>query len=201
MIHDGYTKRLRYDGALVEYRPMLKPERMAVLRRAAHAKNIADVYREAVLPHLLYCETAITEFREDFLVKVMGLGRGHAEREEADNLYHGTVLWCRYPHLERVDCATCRKYQFDPLTGYFSRRGPAKALVERPPGDSLLCETREGCPKGTWEKPRSLTPRNRAALAFDLECRAVGEWPDDAIVRRNARIIGCALRRGKHGLA
>jgi hypothetical protein len=33
------------------------------------------------------------------------------------------------------------------------------------------------------------TPRTRRALQHYLECRAVGVWPTDPIVRRNARLI------------
>ena len=34
-----------------------------------------------------------------------------------------------------------------------------------------------------------LSPDNIRAYVFDVECKAVNQWPDDPIVRRNARII------------
>lgn len=50
------------------------------------------------------------------------------------------------------------------------------------------CRTRRGCPKGTPESPKSLSPRNVAAYLHYLECAAAMQFPDDAIVRRNAMI-------------
>jgi hypothetical protein len=34
-----------------------------------------------------------------------------------------------------------------------------------------------------------MSSRNRQALRYHLECDAVGRFPDDPIVRRNARLI------------
>jgi hypothetical protein len=52
-----------------------------------------------------------------------------------------------------------------------------------------------GCPKGTPEEPRSLSPKNAMAYQHWRECRAIGEFPRDASglvdawVRKNATII------------
>ena len=51
------------------------------------------------------------------------------------------------------------------------------------------CRQAKGCPKGTPEKPRSLRPENQRCLEHYRECKAVGQFPDDPIVRRNAAII------------
>ena len=59
-------------------------------------------------------------------------------------------------------------------------------------GNSFLAPCRDperGCPKGTPEHPRTLLPENELAYEHYRECRAVGEFPDDAVVRRNAAII------------
>jgi hypothetical protein len=45
------------------------------------------------------------------------------------------------------------------------------------------------CPKGTPETSLALTERNRKAWEHYLECKAVGRFPDDPIVRRNAGLI------------
>ncbi len=46
-----------------------------------------------------------------------------------------------------------------------------------------------GCPKGTPENPKSLSPKNEQAYQHYRECRAVGVWGDDPIVRQNAAVI------------
>lgn len=52
------------------------------------------------------------------------------------------------------------------------------------------CRVKEiGCPKGTPEKNRELSPKNRQAYEHYLQCKAVGKFPEDAIVYRNAGII------------
>jgi hypothetical protein len=45
------------------------------------------------------------------------------------------------------------------------------------------------CHKGTPETSKALTARNLRAWRHYRECRAVGAFPDDPIVRRNAEII------------
>ena len=62
--------------------------------------------------------------------------------------------------------------------------------VPRPRGTMAPCRLRaNGCPKGTPEASKALTEKNRKAFAHYLECRAVGQFPVDGIVRRNAAII------------
>ena len=51
------------------------------------------------------------------------------------------------------------------------------------------CRTRFGCKKGTPENPRSLSDSNQLAYEHYKQCRAVGQFPDDSIVRENAAII------------
>jgi hypothetical protein len=46
-----------------------------------------------------------------------------------------------------------------------------------------------GCDKGTPEDQHVLTEQNRAAYEHWKECKAVGIFPDDPIVRKNAVII------------
>ncbi len=45
------------------------------------------------------------------------------------------------------------------------------------------------CPKGSPTAGRELTPENQLAYLHYLECRAVGVFPDDPVVRRNAALI------------
>lgn len=54
---------------------------------------------------------------------------------------------------------------------------------QRPP-----CRTKVGCDKGTPERS-IINERTMRAYQHYLECSAVGSFPDDPVVRRNAGII------------
>ena len=58
-----------------------------------------------------------------------------------------------------------------------------------------MCRREEGCPKGTPENSRALSESNQRCYEHYLECRAVGKFPDDPIVRRNAAIIAEVLEQ------
>jgi len=93
-----------------------------------------------------------------------------------------------HPQVAYRDCAVCQQYMFDEKTGHMEvRRGkPSK----RPANSLPPCRSKGvGCPKGTPEQPKTLSNKNRSAYQHYLECKAVGSFPDDAIVRRNAMII------------
>ena len=51
------------------------------------------------------------------------------------------------------------------------------------------CRTEEGCPKGTPENSNSLLPIMQDCYDHYRECRAVGQFPDDAVVRLCASAI------------
>lgn len=100
---------------------------------------------------------------------------------------HGIALLLSHPEVASRDCKICQKYCFDEKTGALS--GTPENPVPRPP-KGPPCRWREnGCPKGTPEKQKSLSPRNQKAYQHYLECKATGIWPDDPIVKRNAGII------------
>lgn len=52
-----------------------------------------------------------------------------------------------------------------------------------------MCKTEKGCPKGTPQNQRTLHPINKRAYEHYLECKATGYFPDDPLVKQNARII------------
>ncbi len=60
---------------------------------------------------------------------------------------------------------------------------------ERTEVNPAPCRTDAGCPKGTPENSKSLSPRNHLVYQHWKECKAVGQFPDDEIVRKNAAII------------
>jgi len=84
------------------------------------------------------------------------------------------------------------KYVFDEDTGR-PTLGRDGELEERewfgegtcPP----MCQTEKGCPKGTPENPRTLNERNQMAYEHYKQCRAVGRFPEDPVVERNAAVI------------
>lgn len=194
--NDGYTIVGNFEsvGDLV-YRPALRLERLDVLAVASRVADRVSVLRPAVARHTLNpVPSRVWQDSEVWLPivsAVLGADTALQEQEDETNLREGVKLRYTYPHLEVVSCADCKKFVYSPLEGRFApNEGPPWL---RPEGDSLLCETREGCPKGTPDRQRVLSPKNDMALKFDLECRAVGQWPDDPIVRRNAKIIGDAF--------
>ena len=97
------------------------------------------------------------------------------------------------PQLAYRDCEHCRQWQYDEQTGE-----PLEAGGElRPRFLPVLC-AKGRCPKlGPDGIRRDLTLRNWRAWVHFEECRAVGQFPDDPIVRRNARIISVAESNGR----
>lgn len=103
-----------------------------------------------------------------------------------------------HPHLASRSCSDCRRWVYADRPGDFADapadRGGAK--VPRLPTQRPPCSY---CPKQPADVPDRLrTPdtavelsgKNWQAYHFHSECAAVGQFPDDAIVRRNAAVIG-----------
>lgn len=92
------------------------------------------------------------------------------------------------PQVAGRDCAHCQKYLYE-------ETGPRAGTVKTMHGKPMLrrgpppCGQPQGCPKGTPHSPKTLSFRNWIAYNAYLEWKAVGQFPDDPIVRRNARII------------
>jgi Pyruvate/2-oxoacid:ferredoxin oxidoreductase delta subunit len=95
-----------------------------------------------------------------------------------------------HPEVATRDCADCQMHVYDEQTG--ERALHAGRPVVRPAGTQPACRTCRGCPKGTPENPKSLSSKNMHAYLHYLECQAVGQFPDDPIVRRNAATIRSA---------
>lgn len=98
-----------------------------------------------------------------------------------------------HPKYATRSCIACRKYVFNEETGNVERDRNGNP-EERPAGIKLLCELPgpfEGtcCPKGTPKSNIALSDQNWLAYQHYQECRAVGQFPDDPVVRRNASII------------
>jgi hypothetical protein len=98
----------------------------------------------------------------------------------------------RFPKLAVLDCAKCEEFQVDESWNFeIGRDGnPVRRLKEL--GVEFLAPCRDparGCPKGTPEKQRTLNEDNQLCILHYQECKAVGEFPDDPVVRRNAALI------------
>jgi len=102
-----------------------------------------------------------------------------------------------HPDWAAVDCRTCLRFVLD-KHGDMTYRG--KVPQRRPKESWPPCHE---CPKvpaairkkvtqgyrpGYWDATE-LSERNRAAWHHYQECAAVGEFPDDPIVRRNAALL------------
>lgn len=94
-------------------------------------------------------------------------------------------------------CDLCLKFIYDHKSGRIDldKDGKPKPRV---PGVKLPCQVSEGmaydvrqraCAKISPESRLSLNERNQQAYEHYRQCRAVGQFPDDPIVRRNAAII------------
>lgn len=96
------------------------------------------------------------------------------------------------------DCDDCEKHWYDERTGEV-RRDAFGLPVLRPPGTKPPCPACEKVPKEVRRNTHpgkvnkslavNLTPANQQAYDHYLECRAVGRFPDDEIVKRHASII------------
>lgn len=105
------------------------------------------------------------------------------------NLKDGVAIRLTNPSVAARDCSHCRKFCYDEKTGEQQFRDAAKTKpIERgkaPPP----CELSIGCPKGHWSDPKTLSEKNWRAYIHYCECKAVGEFPSDPVVRQNAGII------------
>lgn len=93
-----------------------------------------------------------------------------------------------HPLVAYRDCSHCQLYHYNEETGK-PYEGRAGGLAKRHLGCPPPCRTHTGCPKGTPEESKELSLRNCFALDHYRECKATGLFPDDPIVKRNAKII------------
>jgi len=98
------------------------------------------------------------------------------------------MLILAHPEVAGRDCGDCQKFVYDEKTGQRSVRGGLPIL--RPKSTKPPCGYGpDRCAKGNPTAGRDLSLHNWQAWQHYLECRATGNFPDDRIVARNARII------------
>lgn len=103
-------------------------------------------------------------------------------------LISGVRLIKYHPAVAYRSCKRCLEILYDEDTGLevIGRDGePEKRFF----ACLAPCQTDKGCPKGTPENQKSLTESNQDCYQHYLECKAVGQFPNDPIVRRNAALI------------
>lgn len=97
-----------------------------------------------------------------------------------------------HPEVAQRSCQDCARWEYR-SDGTLLTRGLNREPVARLPGSPTPCGR---CPKIPPDAPartpayaQELSERNLWAWQHYLRCKAVGQFPDDAIVRRNAAII------------
>jgi hypothetical protein len=97
-----------------------------------------------------------------------------------------------------MDCGVCQTYIVDDQWKIEKdRQGlPELRILDNGPEFLAACRDKNrGCQKGTPEEPKSLTAENELCYRHYRECKAVGQFPDDSVVRRNAAVIRDVLDR------
>lgn len=99
-----------------------------------------------------------------------------------------------HPDIAERSCGDCQRYfYYDRGPGEFGDRVMRGGKpVPRPKGIKPPCGWCPKIPPGDEPIPENavvLSDKNVAALIHYRECRAVGDFPADAIVRRNAALI------------
>lgn len=96
----------------------------------------------------------------------------------------GALLYLVRPEIHGIDCKQCHVTMINLDTGKPEMRRGRPA--PRPAGVSPPCRR---CPKQSPDAFSTLLPQNAEALEHYLQCEAVGSFPDDEIVKRNASIL------------
>jgi hypothetical protein len=91
------------------------------------------------------------------------------------------------PAVAHRDCKHCQEWLYEESGALaLDRQGKP---IRRPPGVSTACRTPQGCPKGTPDAMKSLTPQHEKTWSHYKRCRATNHWPDDDLVREHAGLL------------
>lgn len=192
MIPDGHNLLHQTGGYAFVYRPFTAEERASLKLCLLDLPD--ELFRKAVHQiidrHIVVAdwEQGTEQLPPAVFQEVFHVVTSHLANEK--NLFDGACLALEYPHLANTTCRSCLAWWWNPLTGKL-HRDAAGNPIRRQSSSVLLCQTPEGCPKGTPEQPTEFTPEN--AKAFQHYQMAGGQGcPDDNIVRRNWAIISTA---------
>jgi hypothetical protein len=98
----------------------------------------------------------------------------------------GARIRFEFPHLANLPCSECQKWVYDLKTGKQQLYG-GKPVRQHPSGPPCVQEPGI-CPKGEPGKS-DLTYQNLRVLRHFEECRAVGGFPDDGLVKMHAGLL------------
>lgn len=187
-IPDGYMESRTIGGVLVEYRPLLSISRRALLNRL-HSRPYADkeeLVRATIAERCIGDSSRVADSHlRELWNAVIGAGNEAGEVRDVMNLRMGTRLQMLYPHTAHFTCDQCRAWYVDPDTGTVTRDHKGDPV---PRLDEVPCEFTT-CVVGTYRNQRRMSEKNKQAVRFHMECKASRRFPDDEIVRRNARVI------------
>lgn len=218
MIGDGYDFNGVVSGGgesiKISYRPMLRHERRRVREVASHVGgetgkslilmfaanhiNCWDRSRFASIVEMGDLEKSNQELWTRLWMVIAGVEGASPEwspvweDESAENLRRGIAILKNAPLLAKKTCDVCRTYWLTE-SGEYTYEGSERLL--RPAGSNVPCECPSGCIVGHYKKQNRLSPENCRAFDHYMECHAVGEFPPDPIVKRNAAIIEGELRK------
>ncbi|MCH9775894.1 MAG: hypothetical protein K0U90_05610 [Planctomycetes bacterium] len=82
------------------------------------------------------------------------------------------------------DCQHCQKYLYDEEAGKVREHNEQLTELILPPP----CRSGK-CAKGTPDNPKTLSLKNQQTYQHWKECKAVGQFPNDDIVRKHAAVI------------
>lgn len=107
---------------------------------------------------------------------------------------NGRALQLSHPGIAALSCDDCERKLYTPEGKPVIRYGIHQ---DRPKGVLTPCvscpkfdrDTPVGLRNPTLGRQQELTERNRQAIRHYEECRAVGSFPDDDLVRRHAVIL------------
>jgi hypothetical protein len=110
------------------------------------------------------------------------------------------MLILQHPEVAERDCRMCQEWLYEE-SGARAVRPGTNEPIRRPQVVSTPCRTPQGCPKGTPDSQRSLTPQNRRCYEHYMRAKATGRFPDDPLVAHHAGIIRAveeAAERRRH---
>ena len=191
MTLDGFNECAEVNGEMFVYRPFTRHDRKAIAQQllALPGRMAEKLERQLVASRIVCSEWGclVKDLSDDLYREVLeitfGVGRDEQEVQDETNLADGVYLEVRYPWLAKTSCKSCKHWWWNPLTGELARQEGDP--LRRPEDQQLMCEVGR-CPKGHWQNPIELSPKNRLAYEHWKTCSAL---PDDPIVNRNARII------------
>lgn len=195
-IGDGYDQQGEFLGERITFRPLPAHRRADLARQLASGVDRKKLVMDSVRERLINCPpTHLLDDQNwtDLFRLVTGYNTTDQQRKDDHNLIEGVRLMALYPHFSRFSCESCRYWWVDPRSGTTARYNDQPL---RRQGETL-CETPQGCPAGHYTQQRRLSEKNVQAFRHYLECVAVGEFPDDPLVKHHARLIRWALDKAK----